>query len=188
VSALQAVTTGLAITAFGSFAWSVRGVFRRVGEAGRGLLVVKLAAVVSAVVEILVLTRHNAVEGIAGVVGCALFTASLSLFYRCVRTNAKRPLSLAYSADTPIHLVTSGPYRVVRHPFYVSYLIAYAAGLVASREPLLLIVVTVMTAIYHHAARVEEAKFTNSSLASAYERYRERTPMFVPIEHTPRAK
>ncbi len=73
-----------------------------------------------------------------------------------------------------------GPYRFVRHPFYCSYLLAWAAGFVATAQTWLLPTVAVMLVIYVRAAKLEEEKFTRSPLAGTYERYRSRTGLFLP--------
>lgn len=61
-----------------------------------------------------------------------LLGAALGLFLWAARVNRDRPLLLAFAAHVPDHLQTRGPYRLVRHPFYTSYLLAFAGGLVAA--------------------------------------------------------
>jgi protein-S-isoprenylcysteine O-methyltransferase Ste14 len=78
------------------------------------------------------------------------------------------------------HLVEGGPYRLLRHPFYCSYLLAWTAGIAATGRWWLIPTVLVMLAIYVRAARMEEDKFTRSPLAAAYERYRSQTGMLLP--------
>jgi protein-S-isoprenylcysteine O-methyltransferase Ste14 len=69
--------------------------------------------------------------------------------------------------------VLPGPYRFVRHPFYCSYLLTWA-------EFRLLPTVTIMLIIYTRAAKLEEEKFTRSSLAETYKSCRTRTGLFLP--------
>ena len=73
-----------------------------------------------------------------------------------------------------------GPYRFVRHPFYCSYLLTWAAGVVASAQFWLLPTVAIMLIIYTRAAKLEEEKFTRSPLAETYKSYRTRTGLFLP--------
>ncbi|MBL8704257.1 MAG: isoprenylcysteine carboxylmethyltransferase family protein [Rhodospirillales bacterium] len=110
----------------------------------------------------------------------ALYAVSLVLFWWCVRINRAQPLSLAFSTDRPDHLVTRGPYAWVRHPFYLSYLLCWLAGVAATGQWLLLATVLAMGWIYRRAALAEEAKFAASPLAEAYRQYMTRAGRFVP--------
>ena len=83
-------------------------------------------------------------------------------------------------AGPPAHLMTTGPYRVVRHPFYCSYLLVWLAGLVATAKWWLALTVAIMVAIYLRAARFEERKFLDSALARHYRDYQARTGQLVP--------
>lgn len=109
-----------------------------------------------------------------------LFAVSFALFWWAAATIKRRPLTLAFSPDRPEHLVDYGPYRYVRHPFYTSYLIGYAAGLVATRRWELVPFIAGMTGIYWWAASTEERKFASGSLAAQYAAYRARTFRFFP--------
>ena len=73
-------------------------------------------------------------------------------------------LSVAYGKDKPDFLNQSGPFALVRHPFYTSYLCSYASGLIASQSLVLLGQTCIMLFIYYQAARFEEDLFSNSSL------------------------
>ena len=57
---------------------------------------------------------------------------------------------------------------------------AFLSGLVGTASPWLLPVVVGNGILYAHAARSEERKFADSSLAAAYADYRSRTGMFFP--------
>lgn len=78
-------------------------------------------------------------------------------------------------------LVTSGPYRLVRHPVYGSFT-AIAVGLsLVFRSYLLagMAVVWVMAAVWWVAAE-EELLASSEGLGGAYRRYTERTGRFLP--------
>ena len=77
-------------------------------------------------------------------------------------------------------LVTSGPYRVVRHPFYTSYLIFWVAMTLGAWSVWGIAVLVLLTAMYTVAARTEEAKFAATPMAGEYAEYRKRAGMFWP--------
>jgi len=57
-----------------------------------------------------------------------VYCAGLGLWGWSARTAGSRRLSLAFSDDAPKALITGGPYRIVRHPFYAAYLLYWLAG------------------------------------------------------------
>jgi protein-S-isoprenylcysteine O-methyltransferase Ste14 len=180
VSLLHAATFWLAAAAFVLFASSVVFVFVKRGEATAGLTAIKVGALASAAAELAVLWQMPSPSAVRGTAGLLLFAGSLALFGWAARSNRERPLSLAFSRDLPEHLNRRGPYRHIRHPFYVSYVLAYSAGLVASGDLRLLAVVLGMGGLYLWAARAEESKFASSPLAEEYAGYRRTTGMFLP--------
>ena len=117
--------------------------------------------------------------GGALVAGC-FYVCALALFWWAIRTNSPRPLSASFSPDTPQHLVERGPYRLIRHPLYSSYLLTWTAGVVATGRLWLLPSLAVMLVIYFRAAREEEQKFVRSPLGGSYQQYQSRTGQFLP--------
>lgn len=110
----------------------------------------------------------------------ALLAGALALFLWAARTNRERPLLLAFAASAPEHLQTGGPYALVRHPFYVSYLLAFLGGLVAAFTPWLVPAVALGAITYWRAASHEERRFAESPLRDAHRAYTARVGMFVP--------
>lgn len=92
----------------------------------------------------------------------------------------KASLTLAFSHDQPKELIKSGPYRLVRHPFYFSYLLNYFSIAILVRGPWTLLMAVFMTVIYGSAARHEERKFLSGPLGEAYREYQKTTGMFFP--------
>ncbi len=110
----------------------------------------------------------------------AILAAALGLFLWAARVNRGRPLALAFSERAPEHVQTLGPYRLVRHPFYASYVLAFVGGWVAAGTPWLAPAVAAGAFTYWRAARTEEAEFLSGPLAGAYRAYARRVGMFVP--------
>ena len=109
-----------------------------------------------------------------------LYAASLALFIWTVRATRQRQFLLAFTNAVPSALTIDGPYKFVRHPFYVSYLIYHFANAVGTASWLPWVMFAAMTTIYTVAARGEEAFLAQGSYAKEYGAYRRRTGMFVP--------
>lgn len=176
---LQSAALGLALATFGSFVWAIRHHFVAAEGFRGGMRAIAAGGAVSMALHLGALALGPG-GGYGAALGIVLYGAALGLFWSAVGVNASRPLSIAFSTDTPRHLVTTGPYARIRHPFYAAYLLAWIAGTLASGQPWLLVTVAGMGALYVRAARLEEAKFAASPLAEAYRRYARRAGMFWP--------
>lgn len=110
----------------------------------------------------------------------ALLGAAVMLFLWATWTNRARKLALAFAGKPPEHVQTRGPYRLVRHPFYTSYLLAFLGGGLAAGTLWLVPAIAAGIVTYWRAARAEERAFAQSALAEAYRRYASRVGMFLP--------
>jgi protein-S-isoprenylcysteine O-methyltransferase Ste14 len=179
------INLGLFTASFGSFIWGIGRFFRVHGHKPAGTHVIQVVGGAMMLWHALQLWRvAGAPAPPLSQVGSGLYALSLAVFWSAVLTHGRRPPTLAFSDDAPDRLVESGPYRHVRHPFYLSYSLAWLAGVAATRQPWLLVSVTVMGAIYVSAARREERKFLAGQLAASYRDYQRRTGMFVPQVRT----
>lgn len=144
---------------------------------GARLLVV---AVLTTLVVFLVLLWTNDAPIGAQIAALALEALSLWLFYRTIAASRDGALHLAFDIDNPVSLVTSGPYRYVRHPFYTSYLIFWSGLALGTWSLWSIAVLAVMVVLYTVAARGEEVKFAKTEMSGDYATYRSRTGMFWP--------
>ena len=76
-------------------------------------------------------------------------------------------------------LVTSGPYRYVRHPIY-SGLLAGLLGTALATNPIGLIVVVILGGYFYYSATVEEKNLT-AAFPAAYPAYRSSTKKLIPF-------
>jgi len=146
-------------------------------------VLMRLTAAVGLVVgmlEAIAIFRATIIRPGQFVIAVVLCAASLAIFWWTTRVTRARRLSVAFSADEPHHLLIAGPYRFVRHPFYVSYSLFWIAGLIAVPRWYLVPGIALMIGLYIRAARMEEGKFANSALSESYEYYRSQTGMFLP--------
>jgi protein-S-isoprenylcysteine O-methyltransferase Ste14 len=77
-------------------------------------------------------------------------------------------------------LCERGPYRFVRHPIYLSYMLAFGAVVIALPHWVSALMFIVSIAIFTHAAFTDERTLARSALAADYAAYRERAGMFWP--------
>jgi protein-S-isoprenylcysteine O-methyltransferase Ste14 len=127
-------------------------------------------------------------EALPAIGSLLLYAGAIWLFLAARCANRSRPLTIAFTTDRPDHLVTTGPYRYIRHPFYASYCLTWAAAAVVSGSALLLLIFACMTTIYWQAALFEEEKFLHSSLSADYTEYRANTGMFIPLVKMSRSR
>lgn len=165
---------------FGSFIFGMTYFFRTHERVPLGVLVIQLFGSIFLLLHLSLLLYTESVPTIYTYVGIAMYCAAFILFWFAVQSNRSKPLSQCYGTDIPEHLVVSGPYRWIRHPFYTAYMLAWLAGVFATGELWLLPSVAIMVIIYVYAAILEERKFMNSALATEFRSYRQRTGMFLP--------
>jgi protein-S-isoprenylcysteine O-methyltransferase Ste14 len=140
--------------------------------------------VASVVVVLLVLRLHafrvSATSGNLwlGLVGFVLFAAGL-LVAIWARVNLGRNWGMPMSEKADAELVTSGPYRAVRHPIYSGLILAMVGTAVAVR-PYWIVVALLLGAYFVYAAFMEERRMT-AQFPTAYPPYRARTKMLVPF-------
>jgi protein-S-isoprenylcysteine O-methyltransferase Ste14 len=168
------------IACLASFAWAMRKFFVWPARVTAGIKLITACGVVFGALHLLAILAARDLTVIRCVIGVALYLSALGLFWWAINTSIGRPLSAAFSPDLPAHLVVHGPYRVIRHPFYCSYLICWLAGWVVTGRIWLGPTVATMVIVYLVAAALEEKKFMRSPLADVYREYRSRTGLLVP--------
>jgi len=88
--------------------------------------------------------------------------------------------SFAPKADQDTGLITTGPYRLVRHPIYLGLaLLVVGEAIAFGSWPALLIALSAVVPTLAWRARAEE-KLLSRTFGEPYEVYRQRTKMIVP--------
>ena len=111
-------------------------------------------------------------------IGVVLFAAGLGLAV-WARIYLGRNWGMPMTQKAEPELVTSGPYRFVRHPIYSGILLAFAGSALATNG-YWLIVFAICLLYFIYSARVEEGIMTNT-FPTAYPSYRARTKMLIPF-------
>jgi protein-S-isoprenylcysteine O-methyltransferase Ste14 len=112
--------------------------------------------------------------------GVGLSAASIHLIGFTMGAN-RIPLSLWHQDDdAPAEIVTWGPYARVRHPFYASFLAAFAAAVCVAPGVATLGAAVLGAVALSVTARREERRLRASPLGATYTRYAARTGRFLP--------
>lgn len=106
--------------------------------------------------------------------------SSYYLFKATCHVHKNKKLTAIFSENLPEHLVTEGPYRKIRHPFYTAYLLNYAGAAIAIFKLWALVIFIGLYLLYRYAASQEEAKFNASQLQLSYRDYQKNTGLFIP--------
>ncbi len=111
--------------------------------------------------------------------GSLLAIAGAALVLRS-RAELGSAWSLAPKADQGTGLVTTGPYRLVRHPIYLGFaLLAMGQALAFGSWPALVIVLCGIVPTFAWRASAEE-KLLSRTFGERYAVYRQRTKMIIP--------
>jgi protein-S-isoprenylcysteine O-methyltransferase Ste14 len=110
--------------------------------------------------------------------GAVLFAAGIALAV-WARLHLGRNWGMPTTQRAEPELVTSGPYRFVRHPIYTALLTA-VLGTALVNNLLGLIVVAALAGYFYYCGTVEERNLT-ATFPTAYPEYRTRTKMLIPF-------
>lgn len=106
-----------------------------------------------------------------------LYVLSLMLFWWSIFT--AKQLDFAFS-DKVGSIVTTGPFGIVRHPFYVSYVLAWLSSTLLFNSLILWITLTYLITFYILSARKEEKVILKSVYSKEYRKYIQDVGMFLP--------
>lgn len=106
-----------------------------------------------------------------------LYLIALSLFWWSICT--AKSLDFAFSEKVS-NIITSGPFRIVRHPFYTSYIIIWLSSALLFNSPILWITLILLTSFYFFSAKKEERVIMSSGYSEEYGKYIQNVGMFLP--------
>jgi protein-S-isoprenylcysteine O-methyltransferase Ste14 len=111
-------------------------------------------------------------------IGAIVFASGIALAV-WARIHLGRNWGMPMTQKAEPELVTSGPYRFVRHPIYSGLLLA-VLGTALATNLIGLIVVVILGGYFYYSASVEEKNLI-ATFPTAYPAYRSRTKMLVPF-------
>ncbi len=115
-------------------------------------------------------------------IGIAFYVLSLGLFLSAIeaarRVRMTRTFVYSPQCDT---ILSKGPYRVIRHPIYLSYSLAWLAAPVAMHSMLLGLTAVVMISGYVISALEEERLLATGPKAAEYAELLKKTWRMIPF-------
>jgi protein-S-isoprenylcysteine O-methyltransferase Ste14 len=178
---MHALQTAIGIAWIIFWVYWLASAFRVKQSAGRGRRVPLTGLSVLSVVLLVRVLRGGSLgvhSLIFGVIGAAVFAFGLAVAI-WARIHLGRNWGMPMTTKAEPELVTSGPYRFVRHPIY-SGLLAGVLGTALANNLIGLIIVAALGAYFYYAASVEERNLT-ATFPTAYPAYRAATKMLIPF-------
>lgn len=102
-----------------------------------------------------------------------------ALFIFCWSIATAKELEFAFS-DKVGKLITNGPFKIVRHPFYTSYITVWATSTLIFNSSILWITLIGLILFYASSASKEEKLILNSRHADEYSLMKKEIGMFFP--------
>ena len=124
----------------------------------------------------------NSAGDVWTMIGIAMYSIALALFLAALEAARRVPLTRTFvytpKCDT---ILTKGPYKIIRHPIYLSYSLAWFAAPVAMHNIPLGITAVFMTTCYAISAREEERLLATGPRAAEYAEFLKRTWRLIPF-------
>jgi protein-S-isoprenylcysteine O-methyltransferase Ste14 len=115
---------------------------------------------------------------VLGAIGATVFVSGIALaIWARVQLGGNWGMPMTEKAEP--ELVTSGPYRFVRHPIYSGILLGLL-GTALATNLIGLIIAAVLGVFFYYSASVEEKNLT-ATFPTAYPAYRTSTKMLIPF-------
>jgi len=168
------------ILVFGYFPTAGARTFERDESDVKGATLAQFSFLVTGAIGTALLSYRQVLYPVNGVAAAVILLGSISLYEWARRTIRGRRFHIGWSGDVPDAVCGAGPYAFVRHPVYLSYMLAFLAVPIAFPRLSTLAVFLFNVALFAHAACDDERSLAASELKSAYAAYKERTGMFIP--------
>jgi protein-S-isoprenylcysteine O-methyltransferase Ste14 len=111
-------------------------------------------------------------------IGAVVFVSGIALAI-WARVHLGRNWGMPMTQKAEPELVTSGPYRFVRHPIYTGLLVG-VLGTALVENLIGLFIVAILGAYFYYSASVEERNLI-ATFPTAYPAYRKATKMLIPF-------
>jgi protein-S-isoprenylcysteine O-methyltransferase Ste14 len=116
----------------------------------------------------------------AALCGAIFALCSVMLYEWTRRTVVDRNFYIGLSGEVPGAVCEDGPYHYVRHPFYLSYMVAFLGVAIAFPSLIVAGVCLLNIGLFVYMALDDERVLLASAIATDYNIYRMRVGMFLP--------
>ena len=106
-----------------------------------------------------------------------VYCLALALFWWAIKTAGQLDFA---SSDVKGQIFTTGAFGLVRHPFYLSYIMVWITSSTMFGSAYLWVSSFVLIGVYFSSAMQEEANILSSEFGEMYKRYKLVTGMFIP--------
>lgn len=179
---MKLIIISFALLFFISISWAAIVFFKTDNPgAKKGKRYISIIGAFATLVALYDISNMADINYIIGCIAVIAFILALMLFWWTYKTVHSTTFSFAFSSDTPSHLVIIGPFKIIRHPFYTSYILGWLAAFIATNTIGTLLIFIAMFIIYWNAAKKEETNFLISPLAGEYLEYKSKTGKFLPV-------
>jgi len=149
-------------------------------ESERGSLIGQVSFMISGTLVVWWLGAYVSIRPANGVFAAGLLAVAIGLYEWARHTIWGRRFGYGWGDHVPEALCMSGPYRFIRHPIYLSYMLAFLASAIALPHWLTTATLVSNVVLFSYAAHSDERTIDTSALAADYAAYRERAGMFWP--------
>ena len=142
---------------------------------------IKIQGTIFTLVHILALSLYPKATQPELILSCLILSIGILLFgltyATCMRVGR---LDFALQDARPNFFISKGPYKIVRHPFYLSYILGWLGSTLSHGQYWLILTLFFMLPFYWVAARREEKSFQSTPFSEQYRHYKQKTWMFFP--------
>jgi len=115
-------------------------------------------------------------------VGIGMYMLSIGLFLNAIETARRVPMTRTFVYEPACAtILTTGPYRIIRHPIYLSYSLAWTAAPVATHNVFLGLTAVILVGAYVISAREEERLLLAGPRGAEYAAWQKRTWRMIPF-------
>jgi protein-S-isoprenylcysteine O-methyltransferase Ste14 len=164
------------------FAVALQNFFVQPAALSRGQRLFQDISALVAVAHALALLVLNSASEVWAGIGIAMYAIALTLFLAAIEASRRVQMTRAFVYEPKCStILTTGPYRFIRHPIYLSYALAWCAAPVATHSVVLGLTAAGMIVCYLESARAEERILLSGPRGNDYLAWQARTWRMIPF-------
>lgn len=163
------------------FAVALQNFFTQPAALSRGQRLFQDVSILIGLTHGIGLVLLDSVSDLRAGLGVAMYVAALSLFLSAIEAARRVPMTRTFVYEPRCNtIIKQGPYRLIRHPIYLSYSLAWLAAPMATHNLVLTITALGMIACYVVSAQEEERRMLRGTLKDEFADWQKRTWHLIP--------